>query len=50
MIGKTRSSRWVLGALMMALLEGSALLALEVAVTTPAQAQFWNDRGSSRRP
>ena len=50
MFGKYRGSRWVLGALMMALLEGSALLAIDVAITTPAQAQFWNDWGSSRRP
>ena len=50
MFGKVRGSRWVLGALMMALLEGTALLAVDVALTTPAQAQFWNDWGSSRRP
>ena len=50
MFGKFRGSRWVLGALMMALLEGGALLALDIAMTSPAQAQFWNDWGSSRRP
>lgn len=50
MFGKVRGSRLLLGALMMALLEGVAVLAVDVAITTPAQAQFWNDWGSSRRP
>ena len=50
MFGKNRGSRWLLGALLMALVECAGLLAVEVAITTPAQAQFWNDWSSSRRP
>ena len=51
MFGKFRGSRWLLGTLLVALLECAGLFAVEVAVTTPAQAQFWNDwSSSSRRP
>lgn len=50
MFGKMLVTRWLLGALVMALVEGSGLFAVEVAITTPAQAQFWNDWTSSRRP
>ena len=50
MFGKIRVTRWLVGALLMALLECAGVLAIEVAVTTPAQAQFWNDWTSSRRP
>src|SRR5690349_4082487 len=50
MFGKFRVSRWLVGALMMALIECAGLVAVEVAVSTPAQAQFWNDWTSPRRP
>jgi len=50
MFGKIRVTRWLVGALLMALLEAAGLFAVEVAITTPAQAQFWNDWTSSRRP
>jgi hypothetical protein len=51
MFGKFRGSRWLLGTLLVALLECAGLFAVEVVVTTPAQAQFWNDwSSSSRRP
>jgi len=49
MIGKSRGSRLVLGALMLALLDGSALVAVDVATVRPAHAQFWSDWGSPRR-
>ena len=50
MFGKFRVTRWLLGALLMAALECTGLLAVEVALITPAQAQFWNDWTSPRRP
>jgi hypothetical protein len=45
MFGKIRGTRWLLGALLVGALECAGLFAVEVAVTTPAQAQFWNDWG-----
>jgi hypothetical protein len=50
MFGKIRVSRWLLGALFLAVLEWGGLIAVEIAISTPAQAQFWNDWTSSRRP
>ena len=45
MFGTFRGTRWLLGALLVAALEATCLFAVEVAVTTPAQAQFWSGWG-----
>ena len=45
MFGKFRGTRWLIGALLVGALECAGLFAVEVAVTTPAQAQFWNGWG-----
>ena len=54
MFGKFRGTRWLLGALLVGALECASLVAVEVAITTPAQAQFWNSWGGGssqqRRP
>jgi len=54
MFGKFRGTRWLLGALLLGALECAGLFAIEVAVVTPAQAQFWNGWGGGssqpRRP
>jgi len=45
MFGTFRGTRWLLGTLLVAALEATCLFAVEIAVTTPAQAQFWNSWG-----
>jgi len=45
MFGKSRGTRWLTSALLAAALEAACLLTVQVAVVTPAQAQFWNGWG-----
>jgi hypothetical protein len=44
MIGKNRLSRWLLGAALLAAVDCAGLVAIEIALTSPAQAQFRDDR------
>ena len=44
MFGKLRSWQWLLGAGLLAAVECAGLVAVEVAISSPAQAQFWGDR------
>lgn len=44
MIGKDRISRWLVGVVILAVVDCAGLAAIEVALTTPAQAQFRDDR------
>ncbi len=44
MIGKNRLSRWLLGAALLAAVDCASLFAIEIALTSPAQAQFRDDR------
>ncbi|MGA8970557.1 MAG: hypothetical protein WB499_15195, partial [Pseudolabrys sp.] len=39
MIGKNRFSRWFLGAVLLAAVDGAGIVAIEAALTSPAQAQ-----------
>ena len=43
MIGKNRVSRWLVGAALLAAVDFAGLAALELAVSSPAQAQFFGD-------
>jgi len=43
MIGKTRVLRWLLGALLLAAVDAASIVAIEAALTSPAQAQFFRD-------
>jgi len=43
MTGKNRVSRWLLGAALLAAVDFAGLTALELAVSSPAQAQFFGD-------
>jgi len=43
MIGKDRFSRWLVGAALLAAVDFAGLAALELAVSSPAQAQFFGD-------
>ena len=43
MLGRLRSRQWLIGAAMLAALELAGALAADLAVTLPAQAQFWDD-------
>ena len=49
MFGRIRVSRWLFAAAVLALAEGSSVLALGLALTQPAQAQWFGD-DSYRRP
>ena len=49
MFGRIRVSRWLFAAAVLALAEGASVLALGLAVTQPAQAQWFGD-DSYRRP
>ncbi len=44
MFGKSRSWRWVLGAVALAAVECAGLAAVELALTSSAQAQWWDNR------
>src|SRR4029077_443325 len=44
MLGKDRFSRWLIGAVILAAVDCAGLAAIEAALTTPAQAQFRDDR------
>src|SRR5664280_2247446 len=44
MVGKIRLSRWLIGAAILALAECASITAIEIALTTPAQAQFRDER------
>ncbi len=44
MVGKNRFSRWLLGAALLAAVDCAGLAAVEFALTSPAQAQFRDDR------
>jgi uncharacterized protein len=44
MIGKYRLSRWLVGAALLAAVDCAGIVAVEVALTSPAQAQFRDDR------
>src|SRR5690349_5582471 len=43
MSGKSRFSRWLVGAALLAAVDFAGLAALELAVSSPAQAQFFRD-------
>src|SRR5215510_7116887 len=43
MTGKKRFSRWLVGAALLAAVDFAGLAALELAVSSPAQAQFFGD-------
>jgi hypothetical protein len=43
MTGKSRTSRWLLGALLLLAADGASIVAIEAALTSPAQAQFFRD-------
>jgi len=44
MFGKLRSWQWLLGVGLLAAVECAGLVAVEVAISSPARAQFWGDR------
>ena len=44
MLGKARFSRWLVGALVLTAIDCAGLAAIEAALTSPAQAQFRDDR------
>ena len=44
MIGKNRFSRWLVGAVLLAAVDCAGLVAVEFSLTSPAQAQFRDDR------
>jgi hypothetical protein len=44
MLGKKRFSRWLIGAVILGAVDCAGLAAIEVALTSPAQAQFRDDR------
>jgi len=50
MIGKIRFSRWLVGAAILVAAECASVVTIELAVTEPAQAQFFGTDRSYRRP
>src|SRR5262249_33450379 len=50
MIGTNRVSRWLVAAAILAAVDCAGVIAIEVAVTSPAQAQFRDDRFPFQRP
>lgn len=49
MFGKFRVSRWVLAVVLLTAVEGTGVIALTVALTAPAQAQWFGNDGYQRR-
>ena len=43
MVGNKRMTRWLVGAVILAVAECAAVVALDVSLTNPAQAQFFGD-------
>jgi hypothetical protein len=49
MFGKIRVSRWLIGAAVLALAECASVVAIGIALTAPAQAQWWGGDDSYQR-